>query len=66
MAILATLLSILGYASDASQSILTGGAANTDRIAGLLVKIAQAAANAFQQHTGAPMDPTLLKPIDKV
>jgi hypothetical protein len=34
--------------------------------ADLLVKIAQKGVLSYEAHTGKPIDPTLLKPIDKV
>ncbi len=49
--------SILGIAG----TLIPGG-----QLADLLVKIIQKGVSAYEAHTGQPIDPTLLKPIDEV
>ena len=66
MGIALQILSLLSLVTDALQGVLTGGAANSDKLAALLIKIAQSAATAYQMHTGQPIDPNALQPIAKV
>src|SRR6266704_456395 len=63
MGSLANTLTILSLATEAAQGLLSGDAAKADLIAANLVKIAQAASSAYQQHTGLPIDPNALQPI---
>lgn len=62
----ALIFQILSLAVGAWQSFATGGVANTAKLADTLVKIAQSANQAYLAHTGAPIDPTLLKPIEPI
>ena len=55
--ILATLDALL----NAAGSLIPGA-----QLADLLLKIVQKGVAAYEAHTGAPIDPTLLKPIDKL
>lgn len=62
----ALIFQILSYAVAAWQAFATGGAANSAKLAETLIKIAQSANQAYQAHTGQPIDPSLLKPIDPI
>ncbi len=55
--ILATLDAFL----QAAGTLIPGG-----QFADLLLKIVQKGVSAYESHTGQPIDPTLLKPIDEV
>lgn len=62
----ALIFQLLSLAVSAWQSFATGGAANTSKLAETLIKIAQSANQAYLAHTGQPIDPTLLKPIEPI
>lgn len=66
MGVVAALIQILGLVGPVLENELTGGAKNTVITAEGFLKIAQAANAGYQAHTGQPIDPTLLQPIDKV
>lgn len=55
--ILAGIVAIL----EAAKGLLPGAA-----FAELLVKLIQTGIKAFEDHTGQPIDPALLKPIDPI
>lgn len=59
----ALIIEILGLAVTAWSQLATGGAKNTATLADTLVKIAQKASEAYTAHTGEPINPDLLKPI---
>lgn len=65
---LQSILAIIAIAVDTAAPIVAGNpeAAAADRLAQGLLQIAQAAAAAYQQHTGKPIDLAMLQPIDPV
>ena len=56
-----TILTVLDALLTAAGPLVPFG-----QYADLLVKIAQKGVLSYEAHTGQPIDPTLLKPIDKV
>lgn len=60
------ILEILGLAVGAWQQLATGGAANTAALTNTLLQIAQKANQAYTAHTGQPIDPALIQPIQPV
>ena len=65
---LQTILSIITTAVALLQRVGAGNSSvqNAEKIAQELLSIATAAANAYQQHTGKPIDLGALQPIDPV
>lgn len=60
------ILSIISAGVTILEANLSGEAKADVDIAANLLKIAQDASAAYQAHTGEPIDPSLLQPIDKV
>ena len=56
-----TILSVLDALLTSAGTIIPFG-----QYADLLVKIAQKGVLSYEAHTGKPIDPTLLKPIDPI
>ncbi len=69
MTTLQYILSILGIALGAAQGLAGGPGGNVQNalsVAQALEKIIQSALTAYQQHTGQPIDPELLKPMQGI
>lgn len=68
MTILELIISIIGTATQALGPLLSGNktAAEVEALAAALVKIAQAAANAYATVKGQPIDLSALQPIEPV
>jgi hypothetical protein len=56
-----TVLALLDSILAAAGSLIPGG-----QLADLLVKIIQRGVTAYEDHTGKPIDPSLLKPINPI
>ena len=66
MTTLQYILSILQIALNAAQGLTSGNVKGALATAQALEQIIQAALTAYQQHTGQPIDPSLLQPIQPV
>jgi len=66
MTTLQYILSILQIALNAAQGLTTGSVKGALTTVQALEQIIQAALAAYQQHTGQPIDPSLLQPIDPI
>jgi hypothetical protein len=60
------ILELLGLAVQAWTQMATGGAKNTAALTDTLLQIAQKANAAYTAHTGQPIDPSALNPIQPV
>lgn len=62
----ASIISIIEAALPLLSAAVSGGAKKDVDIAANLLKIIQTANAEYQAHTGKPIDPSVLQPIDKV
>ena len=66
MSTLQYVLSILQIALNAAQGLTTGNVKGALATAQALEQIIQSAVSAYQQHTGQPIDPSLLQGISPI